>query len=115
MSRLSNLFGFRTWPDYRALIYASTPAVLSLLVHARLTSGSQAALIAALLVSTTAPALAARYDSGFRAWFQRCLVPLQGFLIGWGLITDETVAPLFGIFAAIVGSGIAAANTPTSR
>ena len=109
------LFGIRTWADGRALLHATTPAVLSLLVHAHLANGSHASLVAALLISVTAPAVAARYDTGFRAWFYRMLVPLQAFFIGWGLLTDEKLAPLFGILTAIVGSGIAAANTPTSR
>jgi len=114
--KLLDLFGFKTWGDWRALIHGATPAILGLLVDAHIVTGSKGALLAALLVAVTSPALAAvNSTSGFRTWFYGLLVPLQMCLVGWGIVSGTIAGPIFALVAAFVGSGVAVANTPTSQ
>jgi hypothetical protein len=115
LGQVQNLFGVRTWGDLRALIHYATPLVLTVLMGLNLATGNQAAAVVALIVAITSPALAAlNTTSGFRTWLYGLLVPLQVFLVSFGVVSDSFATPLFAIIAAVFGSGIAVVNTNTS-
>jgi hypothetical protein len=110
------LFGVKTWGDWRALIHAATPLAVGVLLHAHAVSGNKAALLGALIVAATSPALAAINSlTGFRTWFYGLTVPLQLFLVGWGFFTNDQASAIIAVVTALLSSGVAAANTPTSR
>lgn len=54
-------------------------------------------------------------DEATRAWIYRVLTAVVPILIAYGVL-DEQVAPLWvALGAAVLGTGLAAANTSTSR
>lgn len=109
------IFGVRTWADVRALLYVLTPLLVAVLVQQGVVEGAKGALWGALGVAVLSPALAAvNTVDGFRRWFYPALAATSGLLLGYGIVTASTWSPVVAIFTALVGAGVAAANTPTS-
>lgn len=50
-----------------------------------------------------------------RAWLYRCLLSLQPIVIAYGLTTSEKAGLWVGFASAVLGLGLAAANTSTER
>ena len=48
-----------------------------------------------------------------RAWIYRILLALAAVAVGYGLITDAEAALWVGVGTAVLGNGLAAANTTT--
>jgi hypothetical protein len=90
--------------------------VVGVLLHLDIANGNKVALAGALLVAVTQPTLAAINSlSGFRTWFYGLLVPLQMFLVGYGYFTNDQASAIIAVVTALLGSGVAVANTPTSK
>lgn len=110
-----SVFGIRTWADVRALLYVLTPLVVAWLVQLGVVGDRQADLWIALGVAVLSPALAfVNTVDGFRRWFYPALGAVNALLLGYGIFTDSQTAPVLAILSALVGAGVAAANTPTS-
>lgn len=111
-----SVFGIRTWADVRALLYVLTPLVVAWLVGLGAFNQEQGALWAALGVAVLSPALAAvNTVDGFRKWFYGGLSAANALLVGYGIVTQSQLTPVVAIVTALVGAGVAAANTPTSQ
>lgn len=110
-----SVFGIRTWSDVRALLYVLTPLVVAYLVQQGVFDDQKGALWGALGVAVLSPALAAvNTVAGFRKWFYVVLSASQALLLGYGIVTASELSPVIAIVTALVGAGVAAANTPTS-
>lgn len=48
-----------------------------------------------------------------RAWIYRILLALAAVAVGYGLITDAEAALWVGVGTAVLGNGLATANTTT--
>jgi len=111
-----SVFGIRTWADVRALLYVLTPLVVAWLVQLGVVGDRQADLWIALGVAVLSPALSAVYTvDGFRKWFYPAVAAVSGLLLGYGIVTESQLSPVLAIVSALVGAGVAAANTPTSE
>jgi hypothetical protein len=110
-----SVFGVRTFADVRALFYVLTPLVVAWLVQLGVVGDREADLWVALGVAVLSPALAfAHTVDGFRRWFYPAVAAVSGLLLGYGIVTDSQLSPVLAIVSALVGAGVAAANTPTS-
>lgn len=111
-----DVFGIRSAADVRAFLYTLAPLVVGYLVTVGVVGGDSAAAWAGLAAAVLAPALAAvNTVNGFRKWFYGVLSASQLVVVGvFGIGTDASWAPIVAIITAVVGAGVAAANTPTS-
>lgn len=50
-----------------------------------------------------------------RAWIYRVLVAAQPLVTAYGIVTETEAALWLGLAAAVLGIGMAAANTPTRQ
>lgn len=111
-----SVFGIRTWADVRSLLYVLTPLLVAWLVQLGVVGDREADLWIALGVAVLSPAMAAMNTvDGFRRWFYPALAATNALLLGYGIVTDSQLSPVIAIVTALVGAGVAAANTPTSE
>lgn len=48
-----------------------------------------------------------------RAWIYRVLLAVSALVVGYGLVTSEEAALWLAVAAAVLGNGLASANTST--
>jgi hypothetical protein len=55
-----------------------------------------------------------KFDQNTRAWIYRILLAIQPLAVAYGLVTGDLAALWVNVTAAVLGIGLATANTPTS-
>lgn len=50
-----------------------------------------------------------------RAWLYRVLLAAQPIVVSYGIVAESDAALWLGLAGALLGTGLAAANTPTAR
>lgn len=108
--------GIRTWEDLRMQVHVLSPYAVSAMVTWNIIDESRAKLIVAFVLAVASPALAVwNTRDGFRRWAYGLLPALQALLVGFGYFTDSQLTPLIAAVVAVLGGGLAATNTNTSR
>lgn len=54
-------------------------------------------------------------DQNARAWIYRVLLAIQPLAVAYGLVTGDLAALWVNVAAAVLGIGLATANTPTDK
>ncbi len=116
---LPTRLGIKSAADVRALIYNSLPVVTTMLVGLGVATSDQAAMWAGLLSAVAGPGLAwwmARSVSSLRTALYAILTAAQALLVGYGLYAGAggVWLPLVSAVLAMLGGGLAVANTPVT-
>lgn len=103
-------------PDTRAYLHGITPVVLTALVAFGVTSNAVAAIIAGAALATLDLLFALIHSTNaWRSALYAFAAALQPIGIGIGIGTDTQWVAVLAILSAVLGSGVAAAKTPTFR
>lgn len=110
-----NLLQIRTWADARAFLHVALPGIAAILVAAGyLTSNDANLWVALVLVVADVTLSTFNTANGFRKALYPLLAAGGALLVRYGVTTDAAWALWTGLAPILFGSGVAAANTPTS-
>lgn len=111
----TSLLGIKTWSDLRAFIHTAIPGLAVFLVTMGILTATKANLVAALLLAVFDSTLShINTADGFRRWVYPVLGTGATLLIGWGIFTQDQIAPWLALIPILLGGGLAAANTNTT-
>lgn len=114
------ILNIRSWGDVRAAVYTLLPVVTSLLVSYGALNESQASLWAGLVTAVAGPVVAAfmaREVSKTRTALYAVVGAVQALLLGYGLLSPETVDVWLPVISTLLGGSggaVASANTDTT-
>lgn len=111
----TSLLNVRTWGDARALVHVGAPVIAAAAVASGWVDTNLATIIVGLVLAVLSPAIATvNTVNGFRSWFYPVLGAASALLIALGYFTDLQYATWLPVITLLVGSAVAAANTPTT-
>lgn len=110
-----SILNIRTWGDARALIHVGAPVLAAAAVASGWVDMNLATILVGLVLAVLSPALATiNTVDGFRRWFYPVLGAASALLIAFGYFTEFQYATWIPVITLLIGSGVAAANTPTT-
>ena len=109
------LFGVRSLADVRAFIHVAAPLTASALLAFDFAQGGVIQMIITALVALTSPALAAANTSDkVRSLLYVLVLVVGAAALTWNYIDEATWNQILPIVLLVLGSGVAASNTPTT-
>lgn len=107
--------GLRTWPDWRNALHVLTPMFVAILGYLGL-DANIAESIGVFVAAALSPALAWwNSTDGIRSWIYGLVIPLQGLLVAFDVVTQEQYASIAAIVLSAITAVLASSNTPTSH